>query len=33
MILYAGSLGKINNVNYLVDIAAESKKLNKDINF
>ena len=33
LIVYAGSFGKINNAAYLVDIAAESKKLNKEIKF
>ena len=33
LVVYAGSFGKINNAAYLVEIAAESKKLNKDIKF
>ena len=33
LIIYAGSFGKINNAAYLVEIAAEINKLNKDIKF
>ena len=33
LIIYAGSFGKINNAAYLIEIAAESKKFNKDIKF
>ncbi len=33
LIVYAGSFGRINNAAYLVEIAAESKKLNKNIKF
>ncbi len=33
LIVYAGSFGKINNAAYLVEIAAESKKFNKNIKF